>query len=235
MRALTTNTKQNIIYENLKKDISLLEEKRDALKAEYGEKIEALKATTGEKFKALASNSNTSSEDLEDIYIHNLTFYEEVDRDDLYIVKIDYLHFELEDELSKNINTPSYILNNIAKSEVCPESTCNNAHATINKQSLLITRNLKSTTEELNEVLLWSDDTYLALAKHPNTSSSLLDELVQHQDMDMYIDIVNHLNVTPEILDKISCIFDEVDALILKHPKVYVKTMKKINKNRGYQ
>lgn len=232
MSTLTINTKQNIISENLKKDISLLEEKRDALKAEYGEKIEALKATTGEKFKALASNSDTSSEDLEDIYIHNLSFYEEVDRDDCCIVKIDYLHFELEDELSKNINTPSYILNNIAKSEACPEYTCKNAHETINKQSLLVASNLKSTSEELNEVLLWSDDTYLVLAKHPNTSSILLNKLIQHQDMEMYINIVNHINVNFEILDKMSCIYDEVDELILKNPKAYAKTKKKIDRKR---
>lgn len=44
----------------------------------------------------------------------------------------------------------------------------------------------------------------------------------------MYINIVNHINVNARILGKMSCIFDEVDSLILDHPKVTKHRKKKI-------
>ena len=213
----------------LQKEISLIEQKIIPIKEELNLKDEQY----GKVLKLIASDSKTSSETLQEIYDFCLSCYERenIDDDSVYV---DYLSYNLEEELSKNINTPEEILLVIYQNyyEAYSSDASNNAGDTMARQSLLIARNLKSTTEELDQVRIWLDDTYIALAKHSNTSTNVLNILVQYKDMQMYINIVNHINVTPKILDKMSCIYDEVDELILKHPQVYVKTKKKINRKK---
>lgn len=130
--------------------------------------LESKKEQYGDVIKHIASHSDTSSTRLANIYDLHQTYYEEVD-DEGDMRQVYYLYYGLADELSKNINTPENILFEIAECEAYSHYTSNNAEATITKQSLLIAKNLKSTTEELNKVRLWSNDTYIALAKHPNT------------------------------------------------------------------
>lgn len=206
----------------LKQEISLIEQKIIPIKEELNLKDDQY----GKVLKLIASDSSTSSEILEEIYDFCKRYYEHENLESY----MEYLLYNLEEELSKNINTPEYILLMIFKNEAYSSESTNAAENTIARQSLSIAKNKKSTTEELDQVYLWIYDTYKALAQHPNTSIKVLNKLLHHQDIDMYINIVNHLNVTPKILDKISCIYDEVDALILNHPKAYVKTKKKIDK-----
>mgnify|MGYP007066216092 CR=1 FL=1 len=204
----------------IRKELSLINKKIDALRDEYRKKI-----------KAFASDSNTTSADLEEIYVEHLISYTDEDK---YgeLIDVWYVDHNLEEELSTNINTPEYILDEIHDCEVYACEITDNVRENIACQNLLIAKNINSTTHELNNVYLWFDEIFIAMAKHPNTSSKKLEEVIEYEDIHLYIDIVNHPHVNAKTLDKMSCVFDEVDSLILEHPMAYAKTKKKINKKR---
>ena len=219
------------MYEEVTKELYLIKDKIYDLEEEYRKKV-----------KGIASSCNTSSEDLLDIYYTHIN--ETYEDNHGYVIEDRNLKYDLENELSKNINTPNDILFEIAYCVVYTSDVFNNVLDTITQKSLLIAKNIKSTTEELNDAYFlineidetldqYPNTVYMALAQHTNTDSSLLNSLLEYKNLDMYMNILKHKNITPKILDKMSCIYDDVDALILKHSQATVKTKKKINKKRG--
>jgi len=220
---------------------------KDSIKSKYSDHtIKTMKQELrlmDNQVKELAVKTGLSCEEIQNIYCDSCPFhYECKDTDgNIFPMGIGTGGLNLELSLSMRLDTPRCLLESMAVNDGFSSEISDEALSTLTVKNVIIARNIKSTTEELNLILFRSEkinsmiphllETYILLSKHPNSSVNILEEVLKHESKDMYINIAKHPNVTSKILDKISCVFDAVDPLILNHPKGYVKTKKSISKH----
>jgi hypothetical protein len=73
--------------------------------------------------------------------------------------------------------------------------------------AIQIAKSKKSTLEQLNSVLLFSDEVALFLAKNPNTTAEMLDEFGTSVDDKIAAAVTAHPNISVELLDSLGAFY----------------------------